>query len=151
MGQPGGAHHAGGSGQEVVGAVLSKCAPAANSENGAQSEVISDQEKLVKVTEYVERAQRSENGYRYYVVLQSESGAIVTELLENGMAAFEVAPKDLEERPSLAKVLRSRNCRSTRISVGEMRKYVEAKMSGASASSSMRKSFARAVFKRVVA
>merc|ERR1712232_1347903 len=107
-----------------------------------------DQDKLVKVTEYVERAQRSANGYRYYVVLQSEGGAIVTELLEDGMTAFEVAPTDLEERLSLAKVLRSKNCRSARISVGEMRKYVEAKKSGAGASASMRKSFARSVFKR---
>jgi len=135
-------------GYEVVGAVLSTRAPGTACEKG-QEKAVSDEEKLVKVTEYVERAQRSASGYRYYVVLHTETGAMVTELLENGSVAFEVAPADLEDRTSLAKVLRSTNCRSARVSVGDMRKHVEAKSSETGASASMRKRFARGVFRRV--
>jgi len=139
-----------GEGQEVVGAVLSKRAPEAK-EKFEPKQVISDQDKLVKVTEYVERAQSSPTGYRYYVVLQIEGGAIITELLEDGSTAFEVAPQDWEERACFAKVLRSTNCRSERITVGDMRKYIQAKLSGSASSASARKRFARSVFKRVVA
>jgi len=132
-------------GQEVVGAVLSTRAP----EKASPDQAINDQDKLVKVTEYVELAQCSANRYRHYVVFQTESGTIVTELLADGAVAFEVAPADLEVRTSLAKVLRSANCRSERISVGDMRKYVDAKRATVGASDSMRKRFARGVFKRV--
>jgi len=132
-------------GQEIVGAVLSTRMP----EKASPEQAINDQDKLVKVTEYVERAQCSANRFRYYVVFQTESGAIVTELLADGTVAFEVAPADLEDRTSLAKVLRSTNCRSERISVGDVRKYVEAKGALAGASDSIRKRFARSMFKRV--
>jgi hypothetical protein len=114
-------------GQEVVGAVFSIC-EADSSESKVLSKKVQLQmnEKLSKVTEYVERSARdsiSASGLRcaYFLVLQTDRGnTIMTERGLSGDLTWEVNPEHLERRISLAKVTRSKECK-TGVTVQDMR------------------------------
>jgi len=89
-------------GKENIGAVFSLCA---STDSSKHHQVVKDDEQIVKATEYVEASGKD---YHCYVVLETEQkNVIVTEELKNGMLRREANPKDLEDRCSLAKVLRS--------------------------------------------
>mmetsp|Transcript_54458 Transcript_54458/g.153357 ORF Transcript_54458/g.153357 Transcript_54458/m.153357 type:complete len:673 (-) Transcript_54458:122-2140(-) len=130
-------------GKEVVGVVFSHHARIQAPPAGARPSAIMD-EKIVKVTEYVEdarpgdaaaakparagggrqaRAQRPPSSpYRYYVVLETASqDAIVTEKLEDGRVRWEENPEDLEARNTMAKVTGCTNCCGTGITVMSMK------------------------------
>jgi len=66
-------------------------------------------ERVVKVTEYVERTgEQSSTDCSYYVVLETENGSvIVTEKIASNMATWEENSIDVDDRNSLAKVIRS--------------------------------------------
>eukprot|EP00747_Dinoflagellata_sp_TGD_P065016 gnl/TRDRNA2_/TRDRNA2_154167_c0_seq1.p1 gnl/TRDRNA2_/TRDRNA2_154167_c0~~gnl/TRDRNA2_/TRDRNA2_154167_c0_seq1.p1 ORF type:complete len:450 (-),score=97.87 gnl/TRDRNA2_/TRDRNA2_154167_c0_seq1:60-1217(-) len=93
--------------KEIIGAVFSTSAP---STAGHQCQQVNGNEVVAKATEYVEKA-RNVKGHHSYVVLETEHGnMIVSEVLQDGRVAWESNPKDLEDRNSLAKVLRSADC-----------------------------------------
>eukprot|EP00747_Dinoflagellata_sp_TGD_P123292 gnl/TRDRNA2_/TRDRNA2_173791_c1_seq2.p1 gnl/TRDRNA2_/TRDRNA2_173791_c1~~gnl/TRDRNA2_/TRDRNA2_173791_c1_seq2.p1 ORF type:complete len:358 (-),score=78.30 gnl/TRDRNA2_/TRDRNA2_173791_c1_seq2:53-1036(-) len=103
--------------KEIIGAVfsMSTSVPAST-----QTRSVSEKERVVKATEYVERANRSA-GYQFYTVLETEYGnMIASAALEDGSMSWEENPKDLEDHNSLAKVLRSADCSHASITVGEM-------------------------------
>jgi hypothetical protein len=92
---------------EVVGAVFSvRALPKAQQ---PLAEALSEeQEKIAKVTEYVEA---DEAHYRSYIVLETAEGnVIVTEKLADGSATWEENPKALEDRNAFAKFIRSWDC-----------------------------------------
>lgn len=104
---------------EVVGAVFSVRSKAETRGNLGAARCAGGREKIQKVTEYVQKLQRGAgeldakyfNGYRYYVVLESENGStVLTEQLADGAVTWEENARDLEDRNSLAKVIRSANC-----------------------------------------
>uniref|UniRef100_A0A7S1LMS8 Uncharacterized protein n=1 Tax=Alexandrium catenella TaxID=2925 RepID=A0A7S1LMS8_ALECA len=90
-------------GKEVIGAIFSvrtakKVAPRTNTV---------DHEVVVRVSEYVEAGEGA-MASRSYVVLETASGArVVSEKRADGSVAWEVEPKDLEDRNSLAKLVRT--------------------------------------------
>jgi len=112
-------------GKELVGAVFSvrSQAPAAGR--------VQEQEKILKVSEYVENAQKVDGAdalyRRSYLVLETETGSvIVTEKLRSGTVAWEENPEDLEDRNSLARFIRSSPCCLTKkatITVADMLAY----------------------------
>lgn len=91
--------------EEIIGAVYSKSVP---TQRKPQSQSIADNEKLCKVTEYVEKFS---NTRRSYTVLETERGDIIlTEKLRDGTIHWEENPADLEDRNCLAKAIRSAVC-----------------------------------------
>uniref|UniRef100_A0A6T1JNG0 Uncharacterized protein n=1 Tax=Alexandrium monilatum TaxID=311494 RepID=A0A6T1JNG0_9DINO len=103
-------------GEETIGAVLSS-GPALEEPKARGG--VKNAEKLVKATEYVERSRK---GYHTYVVLETENqNTILTEILANGKIKREENPKNLDDRNSLAKVVRSaKRCKET-IRVADIR------------------------------
>lgn len=78
---------------------------------------VSEDEKVVKVTQFVERNPLDTSGLtekfmpsrRYYVMAKTDAGnTIVTERLKDGTITFQENPKDLHDRNSLAKTVRSK-------------------------------------------
>eukprot|EP00747_Dinoflagellata_sp_TGD_P027110 gnl/TRDRNA2_/TRDRNA2_132390_c0_seq1.p1 gnl/TRDRNA2_/TRDRNA2_132390_c0~~gnl/TRDRNA2_/TRDRNA2_132390_c0_seq1.p1 ORF type:complete len:707 (+),score=159.56 gnl/TRDRNA2_/TRDRNA2_132390_c0_seq1:1320-3440(+) len=93
-------------GKEIIGMVFSSRKLAGD----MQHRTTMDHEKVAKVTEYVERAKGTakDSYHRSYVVFETKDGnTIVTEKLSDGKVTWEENPKDLEDRNSLAKVVRS--------------------------------------------
>jgi len=91
--------------EEKVGAVFSSRMPA----EAAKRPSVKDSEKLKKVTQYVEKCTR---GFQcYFVVETEERHNILVEELADGALKLEDAPVDLDDRNSLAKVVRSAECR----------------------------------------
>jgi len=121
-------------GKEVVGAVFS--IPASTSMEEGQK--VEDHEKLAKATEYVEMT--SDTGFRFYVVLETEEGSVVvTETLKDGTVTWQENPKDVVDRNSIAKVVKSVDVRSRNVTVEDMRTYcVNQKASRANGSKSKR-------------
>jgi len=93
-------------GLEAVGAVFSL-----SSTEPRQSEAsVRDDEKIVKATEYVER---SGEEHRCYVVLETDrNNAVVVEESADGQIRQENNPQGLEDRNSLARVVRLADCSS---------------------------------------
>lgn len=101
---------------EVIGVIFSV---RALSEAPEQHGCVAENEKIVKITEYVER---SGSGHCSYTVLETERGdTIVTQELQDGTVKREENPKDLEDRNSLARVLRTADCSRSGFSVGAVR------------------------------
>jgi len=101
--------------KEIIGSVFSIRAHSKAGISQTDSE-----DKLVKVTEYVENAAQSR---RSFVVLKTESGSsIVIEKLMDGTVTWQDNSTDLEDRISLAKVVRSDDCRIG-VTVGDMMAY----------------------------
>merc|ERR1712176_40816 len=77
-----------------------------------------DADKIVKVTEYVEKSQQGALKCQYYVVFYTECGnMILTEKLADGTVVWKEDPEGLEDRNSLAKVVRSAACNRPGITV----------------------------------
>jgi len=124
-------------GKETISAVFSARASAETVQHFGRR-AIEEHEKIVKVTEYVEGSGAQ---YRCYVVAETErKNLIVTEVL-NGAMKREENPKDLEDRNSLAKVLRTAECGNSGITVASLKKYqgdVYGRLSGQGAQSGLR-------------
>jgi len=122
--------------EEIVGAVFSSRGA---STKGSQIQSIMQDDKLVKVTEYVEARGR------YYVVMETEQGnVILTEKLRDAMPSWEENPADVTDRNSLAKVTFSLACRSAGVTVGDVRAYKDKQESSKSS-----KCYAHDAFKLV--
>jgi len=93
-------------GQEEIGMVFSTQQDRQLIHEGT---AVDGSEKLVKVTEYVERSQDG-NGH-FFVVAETEAGSvIVIEKLADGTNRLLENPKELSDRLSLAKTIRSDEC-----------------------------------------
>merc|ERR1719221_1306531 len=104
--------------KETVGAVFSRCAPEVTSIEGEQDQrvkaAVKDGEQVEKVSMYVEKEPRGLDHYRYYVVIETEdANVIVSEQLRDGSVTWKENPADLEDRNSLAKTYRSKDCRNS--------------------------------------
>jgi len=100
---------------EVIGMVFSRHAHEA-SKHCCQ---IKETESIVKVTEYVEKSGKS---HHCYTVLETEhKNVLAFEELDSGVVKREDNPADLEDRNSLAKVLRSAACSQANMTVGDVR------------------------------
>lgn len=117
-------------GDEIIGVVFSVRAKTSQCSRGAVR-CASGREKILKVTEYVEKGRRSnEDGEetdlsdnRYYLVLETENGhTISTEHSRDGMVSWEENSPDLEDRNSLARVIRSAKCQKG-VLVQDMRSH----------------------------
>merc|ERR1712060_658677 len=105
--------------EEVIGVAFSIRAP-----NQVSSRSVRNQDKIVKVTEYVEAVAE---GHHSYIVLETDKGdEIVTEQNIDGMLTWVENPADLEDRNSLAKVVRSSDCRNARSTIHELKSYYQA-------------------------
>jgi len=113
-------------GKEVVGQVFSSRIHTAAGTAGS----IKDDDRVVKVTEYVESCEHSivvtraavKAQHRYYVVLETQAGdEVVTEKLADGTVAWAENPKDLEARNMMAKVTGCADCRGEKIAVRDVR------------------------------
>jgi len=106
--------------KETIGAIFSANCGSSQGPRKAQ-----DDEKVVKVTEYVERAPGGRGrGCRYYVVFETEQGnSMVTEKLGASEALWEENPKDVEDRNSLAKVVRSADCHGSSSTLRDLKLY----------------------------
>jgi hypothetical protein len=106
-------------GKEVIGAVFSsRSSPASRAGKRAQ-----EQEKIVKVSEYVEVDAAH---YRSYIVVETEQGnSIVTEKFADGAVAWDENPEALENRNALAKFIRSWDqSKKGKVTVGEMQAFM---------------------------
>lgn len=102
-------------GKEIIGAVFS-----IRAQSKAGISQTNAEEKIEKVTEYVENAAQSR---RSFVVLKTESGnSVAIEKLMDGSVTWQDNSTDLEDRMSLAKVIRSDDC-SMGVTVGDMMAY----------------------------
>jgi hypothetical protein len=132
-------------GEEEIGAVFSSAkAKAQDRKEGFQ---------VVKVTEYVEweKDQDKDAWHHSYVVLEtSVGGKVVTEQLRDGSVTWEENPKDLEDRNSLAKVVRSAETSAAGVLLKDV-ESCQSKQARASGSlpfvfHGQRKHYARAVY-----
>lgn len=115
-------------GEETIGAVFTTCEKSSHTSSGRS---ISGHEKIVKVTQYVEKAVA--NGLsqdvqtpdaHYYVVLEAEHGSVVlTELLADGSVTWEENQSSLGTRNSLARVIRTAQGQAGRAIMQEMKNY----------------------------
>jgi len=141
-------------GEEELGAVFSACADASQKIRFTQS--VGEDEKIVKFTEYVEQALHMGQSVqpeccipsRYYVVLETEQGhRLVTEQTSDGTIALQQDSGKLDDRVSLAKTLRSSDCKRV-VTIQNFKDYRAAARSAFSdgASPSACKHFARQTF-----
>lgn len=115
------------SSEPEVGAVFSQqslAGPAAA--RGTAAAGPRDEDRIAKVSEFVERAPYGKLRCQYYVVFHTEQGhIIVCERLLNGGVAWQMVPKDgVEDRNSFAKVLRSTDCYNRSLTVGAIKSYL---------------------------
>lgn len=109
-------------GKRVIGAVFSVSTSAQHGSQAGRPSPKPD-DKIVKATEYVEKSQQSLLQCQYYVVFHTEAGnMILTEKLADGTVVWKEDPKCLEDRNSLAKVIRSAACKSPATTVFSMKK-----------------------------
>lgn len=143
-------------GKEVVGVVFSVRSTKRLYNAGRQAFSARGSERFVKITEYIEAASQdatslkasatSSSDRHSYVVLETEQGTlVVTEKRADGTVTWDENPKDLEDRNSLAKVIRSMDCA---ITVQDMRRYQmqEARKAEYGASSSACKRYAQGAY-----
>merc|ERR1719350_510411 len=114
--------------EPVIGAVFSVHAPT----EGKQA--VSEQEEIVKATEYVERVDLE---FQVYTKLETnQKNILVVEELEDGTLRFEENPSNLEDRTSLAKVLRTADCSGATVAAArECDKNIYCRVTGDSARS----------------
>jgi len=133
-------------GKRVVGAIFAIGAPmrvAAGGVVATQASKVLDDDKLSKVTEYVESAPEGALRCRFYVVFTTEGGhTIVTEQLADGTIAWLEDPDGLDARNCLAKELRKGDCRGT---VRDLRAFGAAPLRPGGA---LGKNYAKAVYGR---
>jgi len=100
---------------EVVGAAFSM-----RSQPLDVSRKVKNDESIAKVTEYVKFLEHdtASQKHGYYVVIETQEGNLVaTEKLQDGRITWEENPEDLDDRNSLARVIRSVECRIQRVRV----------------------------------
>mmetsp|Transcript_135647 Transcript_135647/g.253460 ORF Transcript_135647/g.253460 Transcript_135647/m.253460 type:complete len:656 (-) Transcript_135647:80-2047(-) len=132
--------------KEIIGAVFSM--DGQDQEKHMSGKAIDESEKIAKVIEYVEKA---EDGRRSYVELVTEQGnKILTEKLSTGIITWLENPVDLEDRNSLAKVVRAGDCRSLAESVSFIKALIKRESVEADSSCSKRKQYAQALYARVM-
>mmetsp|Transcript_86086 Transcript_86086/g.152043 ORF Transcript_86086/g.152043 Transcript_86086/m.152043 type:complete len:1127 (-) Transcript_86086:71-3451(-) len=113
--------------EEAVGVVFSIRDPRSQEAGSGQKAQfnIDDSELVLKVTEYVERASSNgnETEFCYYIALETQEGSIIVseKLGGHAMASWEENPSDVEDRNSLARVVRSGDCRVAGVSVRDMK------------------------------
>jgi hypothetical protein len=144
-------------GEETIGSVFAICSPRSPKAKKLGSlSCTQAKEKIIRATEYVERmCDQSSNmpsfSCHYYVVFETEQGRKI--LLEHNSkeAKWDDAPVELEDRNSLAKVIRTVD-RCAGVTVGDMKTHytsVADYMGQAGKSScSTRKRFAKTMFNR---
>jgi hypothetical protein len=145
---------------EKVGAVFSVRNPAKSSKpelTTDHGEAADTNEKIAKVTEYVERS-NGERGNasanrRYYLVVETEAGRrILTERLSNGTVTWDEDPVSLDDRIACARVLRSSQGHADMV-VEDVKAYRSSVAKDASqagySSPSICKSYASTAFARV--
>jgi len=119
--------------KETVGVAFSIHTPMQQSQG-----LVKDDEKVVKVTEYIAHA--GERDHRSFVVVETELGNfIVTEQLQNRQVAWQENPTDLEDLIAVSKEVRSAECKRVGITIALM-KARSAESSG--------KSYAQSAFNR---
>merc|ERR1712113_716833 len=114
--------------EPVIGAVFSVHAPS------EKKSAIPEQEEIVKATEYVERVGLE---FQVYVKLETaQNNFLVVEELEDGALRFEENPSNLEDRISLAKVLRTAECSTQTVAAArDCDKNIYSRLTGDSAPS----------------
>jgi len=134
---------------EAVGAIFSIRDPQMGAGTCSSHEKASPEERIVKATEYVERIHLTgavAGHRRFYSVLETEKGhKILTERREDGVIIWEEDPQKLDERNSMAKVLRSKDC-ETSVTLGDLKKCADASSQGSPTSSSVCKLWVRSIF-----
>jgi len=114
--------------EEIVGAVFSRVTPTQTPSKGKQGQketiAVKASEKIEKITIYVEKDSRSRTDFRYYVVMETEgANMVVSEQLRDGKVTWKENPADLEDRNSLAKTYRCKDCRSQGMTVKDFKAY----------------------------
>lgn len=142
--------------EETVGAVYSTADVAKASGRKAH-----DNEKIIKVTEYVESptgkvacAKTLLESCNFFVFLETERGnVIMTEKLEDGNATWEHNPLTLEVRRSAAKVLNCADCHLFSAQVADVKAHCLSNRhrEGATLSTCTRKQYAHEVFNHLSA
>jgi len=134
---------------EAVGAIFSIRDPQIGAGACSRHEQALPEERIVKATEYVERIHLTgalAGHRRFYSVLETEKGhKILTERREDGLIIWEEDPQKLDDRNSMAKVLRSKDCK-TNVTLGDLKKCADASSQGSPASRSVCKLWARSIF-----
>jgi len=114
--------------EEIVGAVFSRRSLAQAPNQGKAGDKILGQvdeyEKVARVTMYVEKDVRFPTDYRYYLVIETESAhTIMTEKLCDGSVIWKENPADLEDRNSMARAFRSKDCCGKGMTVQTLKAY----------------------------
>jgi hypothetical protein len=145
---------------EQIGAVFSVRDPAKTSKTELtidHGEAVQTNEKIAKVTEYVERSTgekgTAKSNRRYYLVVETGAGRrISTERLSDGTVTWDEDPVGLDDRNACARVLRSSHGRADMV-VEDAKAYRSSVAKGASqaghASPSICKRYASTAFVRV--
>jgi len=108
---------------EIVGVVFSMLASTQAPAQDQQSRQVKDHERISKASVYVARDQQWSEYHRYYLVLETDAGnKISTEMLWDGTVAWHENPAGLEDRNSLAKAFRSKECRGS-VTVDDMKRF----------------------------
>jgi len=118
---------------EVIAAVFTTRPMAQSPTSGEEGPKVKDYEVLAKITMYVEKELGSLSNRRYYIVLETDPrnvGAndgitIVTEMLSDGTVTWKENPVDLEDRNSLAKAFRCKDCRGMDVIVADIKSFQE--------------------------
>jgi len=108
---------------ETVCAVYSVLAPRMD-KGGRYGCIVKEQERVIKVTEYVERGDLNTScaHWQSYLVLETDQGNVVmTEQLANGAMQWKENPATLELRCSFAKVFRCADCQKVGITLGDIK------------------------------
>jgi len=151
-------------GDEEVGIVYSMLAPTQANAEEKSSCTVSEHERIIKATEYVESTALNESApgkevkvppsrRRAYVLLETEEGnTILTEQLKNGTITWEVNPAGIELRNSLARVLHTADCRNSGAIVGDVRSYQnrESELSSGRVSYARRQRYAHGAYNNAV-
>jgi len=142
---------------EEIGAVFTIVGHSAENKQGqrvfAKKRAYSprEQEKITKVTEFVESADSPGMFpcYNSFIVYETERGnKIVSEQLSNGTATWDTNPEDLQERSFQAKVRRSADCRRAGTTVRAMKNHQAetGQSSAGSVATSDRRGYVRRAF-----
>jgi len=113
--------------KEEVGVIFSMRTAQQPSENGSWDA----EEPVIKVTEFIQRMDCEGKPsalprHHSYVVLETASGGkVVTERCADGTMVWAQDPADLEDRSSLAKIVRSADCSEVAVNVDKLKAYLQ--------------------------
>eukprot|EP00421_Protoceratium_reticulatum_P021526 CAMPEP_0168383302 /NCGR_PEP_ID=MMETSP0228-20121227/13833_1 /TAXON_ID=133427 /ORGANISM="Protoceratium reticulatum, Strain CCCM 535 (=CCMP 1889)" /LENGTH=1159 /DNA_ID=CAMNT_0008396449 /DNA_START=91 /DNA_END=3569 /DNA_ORIENTATION=+ len=148
-------------GKESIGVVFLTGVSTQVCEEDRQPQRVNGEERVAKVTEYVESAiddaLRAKEGGRQpwpharnsYITFETEDGNVmVTEMLKDGTVTWEANPAGLEDRNLRARVVRAATSFKTAVSIRDIAAFraKAARLSEAGASSSDRKHFTQVAY-----